>query len=48
MDNKVSVIIPVYNTVAYLAACLESVCSIMTMDIEIICVDDGSMVLAYK
>lgn len=42
MDNKVSVIIPVYNTVAYLAACLESVCSIMTMDIEIICVDDGS------
>lgn len=42
MDNKVSVIIPVYNTVAYLAACLESVCSIMTMDIEIICVNDGS------
>lgn len=42
MDNKVSVIIPVYNTVTYLAACLESVCSIMTMDIEIICVNDGS------
>ena len=39
---KVSVIIPVYNTEALLARCLESVVSQSLSDIEIICVNDGS------
>ena len=39
---KVSVIIPVYNTEAYLRECLDSVVNQTLKDIEIICVDDGS------
>lgn len=39
---KVSVIIPVYNTEAFLEKCLDSVRSQTLEDIEIICVDDGS------
>lgn len=39
---KVSIIIPIYNTDKYLAACLESVISQTLKDIEIICVNDGS------
>lgn len=39
---KVSIIIPVYNTENYLVKCLESVRNQTLMDIEIICVDDGS------
>lgn len=40
--NKVSVIIPVYNTAEYLPACIDSIRRQMLRDIEIICVDDGS------
>lgn len=40
--NKISVIIPVYNTEAYLEECLGSICSQTLEDLEIICVDDGS------
>lgn len=40
--HKISVIIPVYNTAAYLPRCIESVIGQTYEDIEIILVDDGS------
>lgn len=40
---RVSVIIPVYNVEAYIASCLESVRKQTFSDIEIICVNDGSI-----
>lgn len=44
MDNvaKISVIIPIYNTDAYLRECLDSVVGQSLAELEIICVDDGS------
>ena len=41
-NPKFSVIIPVYNVENYLSRCLESVINQTLMDIEIICVNDGS------
>ena len=41
-DVKISVIVPVYNTEAYLSKCLESLMAQKLRDIEIICVNDGS------
>lgn len=38
----VTVIIPVYNTAAYLRRCLDSVCGQTYRNFEIICVNDGS------
>ena len=39
---KVSVVIPVYNVENFLRLCLDSVKCQTLVDIEIICVDDGS------
>lgn len=38
----VSVIVPVYNTAAYLSRCVESIVNQMHNDLQIILVDDGS------
>lgn len=42
MDIKVTIIIPVYNTEAYLDQCLQSVLGQTLQEIEVIAVDDGS------
>ncbi|MFI3327562.1 MAG: glycosyltransferase [Rikenellaceae bacterium] len=39
---KVSVVIPVYNTEAYLRECLDSIIGQSLREIEVICVNDGS------
>lgn len=39
----ISVIIPVYNTAPWLRRCLDSVCGQTLEDIQIICVNDGSI-----
>lgn len=39
----VTVIVPVYNTEAYLAECLDSLVSQALAELEILCVDDGSI-----
>jgi glycosyltransferase involved in cell wall biosynthesis len=43
VSPKVSVIIPVYNVEAYLRECLDSILAQDLSDIEIICVNDGSI-----
>jgi glycosyltransferase involved in cell wall biosynthesis len=39
---RVSVVVPVFNTVPYLPACLDSILTQSVRDIEVLCVDDGS------
>ena len=39
---KVSVIVPVYNGEKYLKECMDSILNQSLVDIEIICIDDGS------
>lgn len=41
-QNRISVIIPVYNTAPYLSRCLDSVIQSTYQNLEIICVNDGS------
>ena len=38
----ISVIVPVYNTEAYLSRCLESILGQTCRDLQVICVNDGS------
>lgn len=39
---KVSVLVPIYNTAAYLRQCLEALAAQTLTEIEVICLDDGS------
>lgn len=39
----ISIIIPVYNTAKYLQRCLDSVCCQTYSNIEVLCIDDGSI-----
>ena len=41
-NPKISIIIPVYNVEKYLSRCLDSVVNQTLVDIEIICVNDGT------
>lgn len=43
MDNKLSIIIPIYNTEAYLPKCIDSILSQSFTDYELILIDDGSI-----
>ena len=42
MENKISIIIPVYNSERFIGRCLESAMRQTYKNIEVICVDDGS------
>ena len=42
MENKISVIVPVYNAEPYLERCLDSIINNTYRNLEIICIDDGS------
>lgn len=42
MDDKISVVLPIYNVEKYLNRCLKSVVNQTYKNIEIILVDDGS------
>lgn len=42
MKKKISIIVPVYNTYAYLNRCLDSIIAQTYKSLEIICIDDGS------
>lgn len=42
MNNKISVIVPVYNVADYLPQCLDSVLAQDHRDLEVIVIDDGS------
>lgn len=42
MNKKISVVVPIYNTVSYLHRCLASIAKQTYLNLEIICIDDGS------
>ncbi len=42
MDEKISVIIPVYNSIDCLERCVRSICAQTYQELEILLIDDGS------
>jgi glycosyltransferase involved in cell wall biosynthesis len=42
MNNKISIIIPVYNSGCYIKKCLDSIIHQTYTNLEILCIDDGS------
>ena len=42
MPNKLSIIVPVYNSENYLVECLDSICKQIKNNIELILINDGS------
>ena len=42
MDEKISIIIPVYKVEQYLEACVDSILKQTYRNLEVILVDDGS------
>ena len=42
MEEKISVIVPIYNVKEYLDKCISSICNQTYKNLEIILVDDGS------
>lgn len=42
MNEKISVVVPVYNVAAYLKQCIDSILTQTYSDIEVVLVDDGS------
>ena len=42
MDEKISVIVPVYNSIDCLEKCVASICAQTYMNLEILLIDDGS------
>ena len=42
MEDLVSIVVPVYNVMQYLDACMESILNQSYHRIEVILVDDGS------
>ena len=40
--DKISIIVPIYNTAEYLPGCFESLLAQRGVDFELILVDDGS------
>ena len=41
-DEKISIVIPIYNTEQYLDKCVDSVLNQTYKNLEVILVDDGS------
>ena len=42
MEDKISIIMPVYNVELYIKKCLDSIVSQTYRNLEVICINDGS------